>query len=155
MPTAFDLLKMPPLNETHEHRRVNFLEYTETSPKGKQKKFTWITDFQLSKQNVISIARGGRTRWRIENETFNTLKNQGYQFEHNFGHGKEHLSHVFAKEMACNTFNKALKRLKRRKYLWQRIMSVFFNFVIKNWDDLFNGIANIMPDDRPTFYDSG
>jgi hypothetical protein len=28
---------------------------------------------------------GGRARWKIENETFNTLKNQGYQFEHNFG----------------------------------------------------------------------
>nr|WP_198246747.1 hypothetical protein [methane-oxidizing endosymbiont of Gigantopelta aegis] len=23
-----------------------------------------------------------RARWRIENETFNTLKNQGYHFEH-------------------------------------------------------------------------
>jgi hypothetical protein len=40
--------------------------------------------------------RGGRARWRIGNETFNTLKNQGYHFEHNFGHGYEHLSVVFA-----------------------------------------------------------
>ena len=24
----------------------------------------------------------GRSRWKIENETFNTLKNQGYHFEH-------------------------------------------------------------------------
>ena len=33
--------------------------------------------------------RGGRARWKIENETFNTLKNQGYHFEHNYGHGKK------------------------------------------------------------------
>ncbi|MEM0994346.1 MAG: hypothetical protein AAGI49_15000 [Bacteroidota bacterium] len=35
--------------------------------------------------------RAGRSRWKIENETFNTLKNQGYNFEHNYGHGKENL----------------------------------------------------------------
>jgi hypothetical protein len=28
--------------------------------------------------------RAGRARWKIENETFNTLKNQGYNFEHNY-----------------------------------------------------------------------
>ena len=32
----------------------------------------------------------------VENETFNTLKNQGYQLEHNFGHGTKNLSTVFA-----------------------------------------------------------
>jgi len=41
--------------------------------------------------NVYEIMRAGRARWRIENETFNTLKNQGYHFEHNYGHGKENL----------------------------------------------------------------
>src|SRR5688572_17907274 len=45
---------------------------------------------------VYRIMQGARARWRIENETFNTLKNQGYHFEHNFGHGYEHLSVVFA-----------------------------------------------------------
>ena len=39
--------------------------------------------------------RGGRARWKIENETFNTLKNLGYNFEHNYGHGKKYLSTVF------------------------------------------------------------
>ena len=34
----------------------------------------------------------GRSRWKIENETFNTLKNQGYNFDHNFGHGFKYLS---------------------------------------------------------------
>ena len=41
------------------------------------------------------MVRGGRARWKIENETFNTLKNQGYQFGHNFGHGKQNLSTIF------------------------------------------------------------
>ena len=37
----------------------------------------------------MELMRAGRARWRIENETFNPLKNQGYSFEHNFGHGRE------------------------------------------------------------------
>jgi len=40
--------------------------------------------------------RAGHSRWKIENETFNTLKNLGYHFMHNFGHGKDHLSTMFA-----------------------------------------------------------
>ena len=40
--------------------------------------------------------RAGRARWRIENETFDTLKNRGDEFEHHFGHGERHLATVFA-----------------------------------------------------------
>ena len=36
--------------------------------------------------------RAGRARWRIENETFNPLKNHG---DH-FGHGNRHLATVCA-----------------------------------------------------------
>ncbi len=27
---------------------------------------------------MFTIINGGRARWKVENETFNTLKNQGY-----------------------------------------------------------------------------
>ncbi len=40
--------------------------------------------------------KGGRSRWHIENQIFNTLKNQDYEFEHNYGHGEQHLATVFA-----------------------------------------------------------
>jgi hypothetical protein len=55
-----------------------------------------VTDLRVSKRKVYKLMRGGRARWKIENETFNTLKNQGYNFEHNYGHGEQHLSVVFA-----------------------------------------------------------
>jgi hypothetical protein len=48
----------------------------------KKQLFCWITDIKLIDEVVEGIERGGRTRWKIENETFNTLKNQGYQFEY-------------------------------------------------------------------------
>ena len=75
--------------------RVNFIEYWELGPDQVQH-FSWVTDLRVSKRNVYKLMRGGRARWKIENETFNTLKNQGYNFEHNYGHGEQHLSVVFA-----------------------------------------------------------
>lgn len=163
----FKFVNDVPLNGSNEERRVNFIEYKEISPKGKEKKFTWITDFKVSELNVYSIMRGGRARWRIENETFNTLKNQGYQFEHNFGHGYKHLSHVFAylmllaftidqiQQMGCKAFKKVLKRNHNKlTYLWEKLRSVFFSFVVKSWESLYQGMADIMPDDRPVFNDT-
>ena len=50
-----------------------------------------MTDLTITRGNARELVRGGRARWKIENETYNTLKNQGYHFEHNFGHGEEHV----------------------------------------------------------------
>ena len=55
-----------------------------------------MTDIEINIENVYQVMRGGRAKWKIENETFNTLKNQGYNFEHNFGHGSKNSSTVFA-----------------------------------------------------------
>lgn len=48
--------------------------------------FTWVTDIVITKANAMELMLAGRKRWAIENETFNTLKNQGYNFEHSYGH---------------------------------------------------------------------
>ena len=61
--------------------------------------FSEITEFALTTDIVEKIMRGWRARWRIENKTFNTMKNQGYHFEHNYGHGKKNLSVVLAMVM--------------------------------------------------------
>lgn len=58
--------------------------------------FSWVTDIPLGSKNVFALIRAGRSQWKIENETFNTLKNQGYHFEHNYGHGKQHLASTLA-----------------------------------------------------------
>ena len=86
-----------PLNESNQDLLVNFLHYAEYGADGHRRKyFTWVTDLRITRGNARPLVRGGRARWKIENETFNTLKNQGYQFEHNFGHGQQNLSVVFA-----------------------------------------------------------
>ena len=133
---------------------MNVLEYWEEHENGKLQHWVWVTGFDLKEKNVYQIMRGGRARHKIENETFNTLKNHGYQFEHNFGHGKKHLSTVLAylmmlaffvdqlQQLGCKTFNKALSRLKTKKSLWERQRSIFFNFFIKSLEDLWNALAH-------------
>ena len=61
-----------PLNESNAEVRVNFLEYWEIGAT-KIQHFSWVTDLRVSKRNVYRLMRGGRARWKIENETFNTL----------------------------------------------------------------------------------
>jgi hypothetical protein len=91
----FRFVRDVPLNEANADVRVNFLECWEWAGDQVQH-FSWVTDLRVHKGTVYPIMRGGRARWRIENETFNTLKNQGYHFGHHFGHGYQHLSVVFA-----------------------------------------------------------
>lgn len=165
-----------PLNESNHDLLVNFLELTEIVEKKVEKithdknglskveydweeekrtKFSWVTDIEISKGNVFTIIEGGRKRWAIENETFNVLKNQGYNFEHNYGHGNENLATNFAflmmlaflvdqvQEICCKTFQKVLEKVKRKKYLWKEIKSFFTRFTIKtDWYGLFNNILN-------------
>jgi hypothetical protein len=52
----------------------------------------WATTHVITDDNVEQIAAAGRCRWKIENENNNVLKNHGYHFEHNFGHGKLYLA---------------------------------------------------------------
>ena len=98
--------------------------------------------------------RAGRARWKIENETFNTLKNQGYQFEHNFGHGYKNLSTVFAylmfqaflidqiQQFCCKYFKAALAKCTGRTHLWQKIRGLFFHYFVETWEDLYTVIIS-------------
>ena len=62
------------------------------TPQEKILHFGWVTDFEVTGENGCQFMRGTLARWKIENETFNNLKNQGYQFGHNFGLGKQYLN---------------------------------------------------------------
>jgi len=85
-----------PLNGTKDADLVNFFQYQLVATSGKVTyKNSWVTDIDVDENNVTTLVKAGRARWKIENETFNTLKNQGYHLEHNFGHGQQNLSMIF------------------------------------------------------------
>ena len=76
-------------------RRGNLLNRHHTVHRGERREYEWVTDLVPTTDNIAQLVRAARARWKIENEGFNTLKNQGYHLEHNFGHGDQHLSEAF------------------------------------------------------------
>lgn len=56
---------------------------------------SWATNHDLHADCIEDVCTFGRTRWKIENEGINVLKTKGYNVEHNFGHGSQHLAQVF------------------------------------------------------------
>jgi hypothetical protein len=56
-----------------------------TTPTGQTTLFAWITDLPLTRATVIEVAeKGGRYRWKIENEGFNRQKNSGLNLAHGY-----------------------------------------------------------------------
>jgi len=86
-----------PLKGGKDAGDVNWCEIETIDSNGKAiYKNSFATSLKLSAQNVAAICTDGRARWKIENENNNALKNLGYHFEHNFGHGHQHLASLFA-----------------------------------------------------------
>lgn len=147
----FRFINQVPLNESNPDELVNFVEYWEIAP-GKTQHFSWVTDFTVTTTNVFQIMRGGRARWKVENETFNTLKNQGYHFEHNFGHGHKNLSGVFAslmmlaflvdqaQQLACDLFQAVLKKEGSRIRLWEHMRALFYTCEFTGMEDIFRAL---------------
>lgn len=160
-----------PLNESHPDHLVNVLEYWEVHPAkivkkvervGKVQHFSWITDFVLVPDNVFAIMRGGRARWKIENETFNTLKNQGYNLEHNYGHGEQNLSVVFmmlmmlaflvdqTQQRCCPLFQAAWeKRGHNKRSLWEEMRNLFRVFQFNSMEELYKAIVSGIACQKP------
>lgn len=153
---CFRLLNNVPLNKSSEGSlTVNFLEYWEAVGEGTVKRrFSWVTDLEITRENAYDIMRAGRSRWRIENETFNTLKNQGYNLEHNYGLGKQHLSAVFAhlmmlaflvdqvQQLCCPLFQAARVKCQTKRELWERIRSIFKEFIAPSMEAILHCIVN-------------
>ena len=141
------------LNEANQEVEVNFLRYVELQGDGQERQWTWVVDLKLTEANVRLVERGGRTRWRIENETYNTLKNQGYHFEHNYGHGYKNLCTVFALLMMlaflidqvqqkCNPLFRAAWEKKGPKCdLWEAVRQLFASFEVSSMREVYEGIA--------------
>ena len=67
--------------------RFNALHCRETTATGNVTEWAWLTPLRLDRDSVVEVAtRGGRERWREENEGFNTQKNSGLNLEHAYSH---------------------------------------------------------------------
>ena len=149
------------LSQDQKSEKVNLMNFKEiirwVNKKGekqeKKKNFSYITDIALSKKSFRLTVQGGRTRWKIENETFNTLKNQGYFLEHNYGHGKSNLSLNFINSMflaffmdqvqqaSCQKFKRAMALKTTKVAFWNRFRSHVDILIFNSWEELFERMA--------------
>ncbi|NOT80318.1 MAG: hypothetical protein HOP07_15085 [Bacteriovoracaceae bacterium] len=134
------------------------MDWKKGRPERIERNFTFITDILVTKNNIAQLAKGGRTRWKIENETFNTLKNRGYNLEHNYGHGEKNLTHNFImsmflaflvdqiQEISCYTFKKLIEKYEQKSRLWKKLESGFEFLEFSSWDQFYYRMCyNEMP----------
>ena len=137
-----------PLNGTKDADQVNFFHY-QLIDKGKiTYRNSWVTDILIDKNNVLQLVKGGRARWKVENEGFNTLKNQGYHIEHNFGHGHHNLSMIFfllnllaffihqILELTDLHYQKCRAKFSARKEFWNQLRCTIRILLFKTWEEL-------------------
>lgn len=146
-----------PINNSHPDVRVNLIEFWEVDAKGKQTQWSWISSLEITRENAFEIAAIGRSRWGIENQVFNTLKNQGYQLEHNYGHGKKNLSSTLAglmllaflvdqvQEHACPVYKAARAKTRIKTHLWAKMQTYLQDIDLPDWETLFRLIAKMGP----------
>jgi Transposase DDE domain len=121
-----------PLREGDDALLVNWCELTVSRPDGKVvDKNSFATNHPITEDTVAEMVRSGRTRWKVENENNNTLKTKGYNLEHNFGHGKQHLASFLA------TLN---------------ILSLLFHTLLERLDEKYKLLRSHLPT-RKTFFD--
>ncbi|MGH2413115.1 MAG: transposase [Microcystaceae cyanobacterium] len=121
-----------PLKDGQDALLVNWCELTVRHPDGKVVyKNAFATNHPITDDTVAETVLAGRTRWKVENENNNTLKTKGYNLEHNFGHGKQHLASFLA------TLN---------------ILSLLFHTLLERLDEKYKLLRSHLPT-RKTFFD--
>ena len=150
----YRFIEKVPLRDGEDAVLVNWIGFEILDAKGKVKyKTALVTSLSLTPANVEEIVVCGRARWKIENESFNVLKNHGYELEHNFGHGKNYLAMTLAAlnmlAFAWHTILDLLEPLWRRAreasekrksffaYLWTMTRFVVF----PTWPELLEALA--------------
>ena len=140
-----------PMRESEPSLMVNWYE-VEIFDTAKNKviyKNSFISNHELNEQNVLAMMKSGRTRWKVENESNNILKNQGYNLEHNFGHGQENLSEILLSlnllaflfhnvlDLVNDVYQKVRKSLGTIKRFFNDMRALLNYIWFQSWNDLF------------------
>lgn len=139
-----------PLRKGPNALRVNWCQLTivhETSGEVLYRN-AWATDHALDETTVVEVATAGRSRWKIENEGFNVLKNRGYNFDHNYGHGQQHLASVLltlllmaflfhtALDLWCQMYRAVRQELGTRRTFFDDLRALTRYVYFASWQQL-------------------
>jgi hypothetical protein len=143
-----------PLRDGEDAAKVNWIGFEILDAKNVVKyKTAFVTSLPVNKSNVAEIVACGRARWKIENESFNVLKNHGYELEHNFGHGKNHLAMTLAAlnmlAFAWHTildlleppWRRAREASEKRKTFFNDLAAITSFAIFPAWSDLLEALA--------------
>ena len=129
---------------------VNWCELTVYNERTGEQTYhnAWITNHLITEQTVADIAAGGRARWKVENEGINVLKQHGYSFEHNYGHGQQHLANVLlcflllaflvhtVLHLGCDMYQAVRKALGARRKFFESLRTLTRFFYYHSWEQL-------------------
>jgi hypothetical protein len=148
---CYRYLNQVPLRDSDDALMLNWCELTITDAQGQIRyQNAWATTHLLSDENVVQVAAAGRARWKIENENNHVLKNQGYHFDHNFGHGKQHLSNWLATlillayllhtmlDWTEMTYRTVRHLLPSRRTFFEHRRALIQYFPFESWEQVMN-----------------
>jgi hypothetical protein len=123
---------------SHKNHSLHYLQCEETVSKSKTGEsettnFVRITNLDVNAKTIKHISRGGRLRWKVENEGFNEQKNDGYALGHLFSRGNFNafqnwyqclqiahmLNQLVEHSIVVHDLQKQFKKLTLT-YLWQQ-----------------------------------
>lgn len=149
---VYEWINGVPLNGNNDAPLVNYFAYSLYN-EGKRTYYnSWVTDIPIEKTNIEEMTRIGRSRWKIENEVFNTVKNHGYHIEHNYGHGSMHLSFNFFLlnmlaffmhqifELTDRLYQECRQKLGSKKNLWDHFRVSIRLLIFPDWETLVRRI---------------
>lgn len=162
---VYEWINQIPLNGNKDTVIVNFFQYKmiATNKRGEPEivyRNSWVSDFEITSQNIVDLVKAGRCRWKTENECFNTLKNQGYCLEHNYGHGRQHLSFNFllltllafychqVAELTDSLYQAVRKKCGSKREMWETVRTCIKFLVFDSMEMLFQFVlrpANFQP----------
>jgi hypothetical protein len=151
---VYEWINGVPLNGNQNSVGVNYFEYRLTVGEKTTYKNSWVTDIVINRDNVTILVSGGRARWKIENEGFNTLKNHGYHLDHNFGHGDKNLSMNFfllnmlaffmhqILELTDLLYQSCRARFSSRTEYWNQLRCTVRIILFESWEDLLRLVTS-------------
>jgi hypothetical protein len=158
-------LNQVPLGARADAFRVNYFELEIYAPdeNGQMKRTyrcAWVTDLPVQHATVAHLVQGARCRWKVENECFNTLKNQGYHLEHNFGHGSQFLAfNIYLLTLLAFLFHQIFELTDplyqtararwAKRFLWETLRAAIKFILFVSWEQL---LAHCL--DPPDLYSS-
>lgn len=151
---VYEWLNGIPLNDTKNADDVNFFQYSIFKGEKRVFRSSWVTDIKITLKNIKELVKCGRARWKIENETFNTLKNQGYHATHNYGHGRRNLAYNFFLmnllsffmhqifQLSCGRYQHCRAQFSAYKEFWGNLRYIIRYHVFSSWETLLDFVTD-------------